>query len=960
MKRKKLIKILALFFAVIFCMTCCHSGYVYATSPEETSVIGENSNDTIVFDSDMEESDESETMEDSLQETECVNETEAELESSEVEAGRNEFEELPDFSELPDFLGKGVYTGEHDPYMIMPMALGDRVQNWGMYQMFTGYVYITQFGPNAQYGYSHIVQNDDNYTRTAYCIEYGRECPAGGYLTEEVLSVNQKAEIGYALANGWKQTGTSYDEAQYQNTQARVEYTVTQGIIWACSQNKFGTAECDAAFESIIPKSHDPEYCRSYYNYLKNFILNVKTLPSFAASSEGASSTITLKWDSVDARYEATVTDSKSMLSYYSFTCSGINFEKNGNTLTIWTKNEYINPVTVTGTRTVYGGENAVVTLNAYNGKQDMATYTPSSETIKGYFKVKTEASLGNISLIKSSGDTSITSGNANYSLKGAVYGIYNSSGKEIGTITTDANGKGQLGSLTAGNYTVKEKTAPKGYKLDTNTYSITVKGGATVELKVKDLPITGSINIIKKSSDATLASENSAYSDLSAMFAVYNTSNVQVATIDTNSSGSGSVSGLPLGTYTVKEIKAPVGYLLNSEGQNATVSTAATTIKLTFTNDPILGMIEVYKASSNPEWTNNNSGYSLSGAVYKVMDASGKEIGRISTNASGYGKLENVPKGTYSIKEVTAPKGYKVDPKTHSVGVDYGNTGKVNLTDEPYYNMFEVALFKVNAESGLAENEKLGDAEFTVKLYGVQMDTDPALSGHKPLRSWVLKTDDNGQVLIKDSYKISGDDFYRSADGKQIVFPNGTLTIQETKAPAGYLLNDTIYVQQIYTDSSGAIKSYVAPTVRETPHRVKITLTKTVHAADIHFANGNPIFTFKVSGIDVKGDERTRYESVEFTKEYVDKHTDSKGVVSITVVFDDLIAGTYDACELLTARYSLEQITGVKNGTVSGEKVTFKLTTTDISEGTAVFINDNYEAQDYSDTQIVINELKR
>lgn len=84
----------------------------------------------------------------------------------------------------------------------------------------------------------------------------------------------------------------------------------------------------------------------------------------------------------------------------------------------------------------------------------------------------------GKVGVQKTSGNTAITNGNANYSLKGAVYTVYSDSGLSnvVGTITTDANGKGWLYDIPMGTYYVKETKASPGYELDKKTYTVSAE----------------------------------------------------------------------------------------------------------------------------------------------------------------------------------------------------------------------------------------------------------------------------------------------------------------------------------------------------------------------------------------------------------------------------------------------------------------------------------------------------
>ena len=181
-----------------------------------------------------------------------------------------------------------------------------------------------------------------------------------------------------------------------------------------------------------------------------------------------------------------------------------------------------------------------------------------------------------------------------------------------------------------------------------------------------------------------------------------------------------------------------------------------------------------------------------------------------------------------------------------------------------------------------------------------------------------------------------------------------GEYTVKEITAPIGYKLNTISQSFKITEKETTKTLTFV-----NDPLLGKIKLTKVIYADDINFDNGNPMFMFKVSGVDAKGEQRILYKIVDFTREYVDKNTNSQGNVSITVEFDDLIAGTYIAKEMETSRYLLESISNIHNGIRIGNEVKFILTTTGNMDGEATFTNDNYEQQDYSDTSKIINELK-
>ena len=73
------------------------------------------------------------------------------------------------------------------------------------------------------------------------------------------------------------------------------------------------------------------------------------------------------------------------------------------------------------------------------------------------------------------------------------------------------------------------------------------------------------------------------------------------------------------------------------------------------------------------------------------------------------------------------------------------------------------------------------------------------------PLKTWTMKTDEKGQIFMKDEYKVSGDDFYRDLDGN-ICLPLGTITVQELIPPQGYILDSTVFVQKIESKNNDVV----------------------------------------------------------------------------------------------------------------------------------------------------------
>ena len=136
----------------------------------------------------------------------------------------------------------------------------------------------------------------------------------------------------------------------------------------------------------------------------------------------------------------------------------------------------------------VFAGAKAFVREN--KGRYDCYgyIYTGEGQDLGQFFA---ELAVGNGKIQKFSSNVTVTNGNDCYSLSGATYGVYSDKGctKSVATLATNANGNTDIVELRAATYYVKETKAPKGFQLDKNVYTMTVKAGETTTLKVSDTP---------------------------------------------------------------------------------------------------------------------------------------------------------------------------------------------------------------------------------------------------------------------------------------------------------------------------------------------------------------------------------------------------------------------------------------------------------------------------------------
>ena len=164
----------------------------------------------------------------------------------------------------------------------------------------------------------------------------------------------------------------------------------------------------------------------------------------------------------------------------------------------------------------------------------------------------------------------------------------------------------------------------------------------------------------------------------------------------------------------------------------------------------------------------------------------------------------------------------------------------------------------KQNVETGDATTDgssTLAGAQFKITYYDGQYGADAdgrtafdevtaEASIATTKRTWIVQTDETGRAVLSDSktYFVSGDALYYNARTGAPTCPLGTITVEEIKAPEGFLINEqACYVRHITQD--GAVpdisKSFVVPICDETPIRNGISITKSLVGGKIGECEG-------------------------------------------------------------------------------------------------------------------------
>lgn len=294
----------------------------------------------------------------------------------------------------------------------------------------------------------------------------------------------------------------------------------------------------------------------------------------------------------------------------------------------------------------------------------------------------------------------------------------------------------------------------------------------------------------------------------------------------------------------------------------------------------PKKGDLNITKVNGNPELTAGNDCYSLAGAEYQLRDGSGNTVATLITDVNGNASVSGINAGNYTLVETKASPGFELNTEHTSVTINAGQTTTLNgvgcLVEQPANDPVAIEITKADmdsTESSPQGNASLEGAEFTVKYYNALYDKVSDLP-EKATRTWVIKTikRPNGRyiAMLGEQWKVSGDEFYY-VDGT-ITLPIGTMTIQETKAPEGYLLDGAIledkngntesidngvFITQI--KQNGDTTSVVAgnfPVVRDEVKKHKVEVEKLSEDKDgVTAPLNNAVFTIKLkSEVEEKG----------------------------------------------------------------------------------------------------------
>ncbi len=336
--------------------------------------------------------------------------------------------------------------------------------------------------------------------------------------------------------------------------------------------------------------------------------------------------------------------------------------------------------------------------------------------------------------------------------------------GDSNGIYRTDENGEIRIPGLKPGkSVVVTETRAPAGFILDTQSQTIQIQEGKTVSLTFKNQP-KGSLIIQKRDSQTNEPLSGAEFRISTAagcevgLNGVIGTSTLtQNGIFVTDAQGEIKITNLAPGAYVINEIKAPDGgYVIDTPSTNVVIGQGGDTQTVVIKNTRKGGLIiEKYDSVTKQP---------LAGAQFKVMNANGEltpdnegltsSNGLYTTNAEGQIVLSKLLPGTYVVSEVRSPDNYRGDPIPQTVVVNAGDTQTLRFYNDP---LCTLTILKRDAIT----KKPLKGAEFTVKY-----------SDGRDIGKYITGTD--GTVTV------SG------------LAPNSTVVVSESKAPTGYIKDET------------------------------------------------------------------------------------------------------------------------------------------------------------------------
>ncbi|EAE8882168.1 hypothetical protein BSX38_06245 [Listeria monocytogenes] len=297
---------------------------------------------------------------------------------------------------------------------------------------------------------------------------------------------------------------------------------------------------------------------------------------------------------------------------------------------------------------------------------------------------------MGTVKLTKSGQEFGANMPNDNYTLKDALYGIYNSSDERVGELITDEKGYAESSSLSLGQYYLLEEKAPSGYLLSEEKLAFEIKyAGQDVavtntEVQAVDVEQKGTAKLIKEDAETGDIARGKATLD-GAVYELYRSSDDKLIDTVTIENGQAQSDNLLLDSYYWLEKEAPTGYLLDKEkhafdltyNSEAEVADVTVTVKEQVIKEKIKVM--KYDEATKEPIKNNAAAFKLKDLQTGEFIEHDGQLG-FMTDQSGEFVTEDLPYGEYELIEIIAPTNYQREMEPTKITIDGSHNGIVEV----------------------------------------------------------------------------------------------------------------------------------------------------------------------------------------------------------------------------------------------------------------------------------------
>ena len=444
------------------------------------------------------------------------------------------------------------------------------------------------------------------------------------------------------------------------------------------------------------------------------------------------------------------------------------------------------------------------------------------------------------------------------------------------GLYWTDKEGKITISGISGTIVATEVKSIP-GYSIDENarTQTVVVNPNDTQTLYFYNTPV-GGLQIIKSDKD-------SGKRIAGVKFEIRKMNGEVIGTFTTDSTGVIYLPEAESGWYTVTELEAASGYLLDTTPHRIEVKDGQTaTLEIINHKSSRILLHKVDKAT----------GKGIYGAVFLLYDSNHNPIGEYVTDQDGYIYAdEGLADGRFYLREIKAAPGYVLDPELKTIYVRYGSTTEIEWSNTAECGQIQIIKKSAddNATNGLPAGTLLEGAVFEIyDKAGNVVDT--------------IKSDRNGRAVSK-------------------TLPLSRYTVREIKAPANYSINPT--VMTAYLEFNGQIVTFE---VQDSSVSTGISIKKT---GPVQAVPGQPIrYVFS----DIKNTSSVALESFYWRDQLPAQVTLSKIVtgsynqpLSYKVVYKTNLSGDYRtlADNLSTSKVYVLDARPAVLGLAANERVT-------------------------------------